>query len=118
LRLYGNSPQVKVNITLRSCKITSTTVDLDFKLDTVYNTSAVSKHLSLFYAKRVNDFDMLTALYSDTVATGNSGEIVASLKLDFSAIPKNNKPDLTVSFKHVTPDCMRFESFLSQEDLL
>jgi hypothetical protein len=56
---------------------------------------AVSKQASLFLAEQVANSDMLKALYSDTVATGNSGEILASLKLDFAAIPMNNEPILT-----------------------
>jgi len=106
--LYGNSPQVKVNFTLQSCKVTPTTIDFKFRLDTVYATKAVSKQTSLFLAEQIANPDMLKALYSDTVATGNSGEISASLNLDFSAIPKNNKPTIAQSFTHVTFECMQF----------
>jgi len=69
---------------------------------------AVSKQSSLFLAGQVANSDMLKALYSDTIATTNSGEISASLKLDFSAISMNNEPVLTQSFTHVAPECMQF----------
>lgn len=108
LFLYGNSPQVKVNFTLQSCIVTPTNIDFKFRLDTVYATKAVSKQTSLFLAKQIANPDMLRALYSNTVATGNSGEISASLKLDFSAIPKNNEPIITQLFTHVTSECMQF----------
>lgn len=53
---------------------------------------------------------MLVALYSDTVAVGNSGKIVVSLDLNLDSYPQIKKPILTTSFVHIKSDSMRFES--------